>query len=514
MSIVKILLINPPIFRLNEPWYDTPSFGRTGLAYIAGYIRQFPEFEVKIIDSKFERLNFEKTTKLVLEYQPDVVGICAFTNEIKPAAYLAKLIKKKLPNTIIVVGGVHITALPEKTLEEFPEIDIGVIGEGEVTFYELCYALKYKKPLFDINGLSFREDNKIIVTPPRERILDQDSIPFPAWDLLPNSKMYILMTLRGCPFNCVFCMNPNGRVARTRSIDNVIEELELVTKNYAPKEIMFGDELFSINMDRTKALLTAMIEHGLHKKLRWWVQTHVHFVDYELCTLMKKAGCIKLGMGIETGDEEALKKLGKGTNLDMILKARKAAKDAGLPIETYFIVGQPNETVESINKTIDLAVKMNPDLPIFGIMSPFPGTEIARLAAKGESGYRLVTTDWNEYNKQIGGALEFANLTRKQIEIMQIKAYAKVFLNNHRYKDFIKFLWHYRVGAFSVLKKIIGIKPKDNFGEIGDPSKRIRLDKEGRELIISATQSWQKWQVSEAGRARRLEPDKIKIKHA
>ena len=510
---MKILLINPPIFRVNEPWYDTPPFVRTGLAYIAGYIRQFPEFEVKIIDCKFERLNFEETTKLVSDYKPDVVGLGAFTNEIKPAAYLSRLIKRKFPETIIVVGGVHITALPEKTLEEFPEIDIGVIGEGEITFYELCYALKYKKSLFDINGLSFRNEGKIIVTLPRERILDQDSIPFPAWDLLPPSKKYILMTLRGCPFNCVFCMNPNGRVARTRSIGSVIEELKIIAENYAPEEIMFGDELFSVDMDRTKSLLTEMIKHGLHKKLRWWIQTHVRFVDNELCRLMKEAGCIRMGLGIETGDEESLRTLGKGTNLDMIMKARLAAKEAHLPIETYFIIGQPNETIESMKKSIDLAVKMNPDLPIFGIMSPFPGTEIARLAAKGEGGYRLVTTDWNEYNKQIGGALEFANLTRKQIEIMQIKAYASVFLKNHRYIDFLKFLWHYRIGAFSVLKKIMGVKLKDNFGDIGDPSKRIQLDKDGKETIASATQLWQKWQVAEVGRARKLKPDQMKVKH-
>jgi len=302
-------------------------------------------------------------------------------------------------------------------------------------------------------------------------------------------------------------MNPNGRVARTRSIASVIEELEMIVEKYAPNELMFGDELFSVEMGRTKDLLNEMIKHGLNKKLKWWIQTHVRFVDDEMCQLMKEAGCVRMGLGIETGDEESLKTLGKGTNLDMILKARLAAKKAKLPIETYFIIGQPNETMESIKKTIKLAVKLNPDLPIFGIMSPYPGTEIARLAANGEGGYKLVTTNWDEYNKQLGGALEFANLSRKQIEIIQIKAYASVFLKNYRYKDFIKFVWHYRVGAFSVLKKILGMKTKDLFEDISDPTKRIKLNKNGKEIIISATQSWQKWQVSEQGRA-------LKIKHS
>jgi len=506
---MKILLINPPVFRVDEPWYDTPPFVRTGLAYIAGYIRQFPEFEVKIIDCKYERLGFEETLERVLEFNPDVVGMGAFTNEIKPAAHLAALIKKQIPKTVIVAGGVHLTAIPERTLDEFSEFDIGVVGEGEITFYELCYALKYKKTLHDISGLVFRDKGKNIVTPPRERVLDQDSIPFPAWDLLPSADKYVVMSLRGCPFNCIFCMNPNGRIARTRSIDSVIEELELIADTYGPKEIMFGDELFSVDMDRTKILLNEMIKHGLHKKLRWWIQTHVRFVDKEICLLMKKAGCIKMGLGIETGDEEKLKNTGKGTTMDMIVKARQAAKEANLFVETYFIIGQPEETLESMKKTIQLAVKMNPDLPIFGIMSPYPGTEIARLAAKGEAGYKLVTTDWNEYNKQIGGALEFASLTRKQIEVMQVRAYTSVFLKNHRYLDFMKFLWHYRVGAFSVLKKMVGIKPKNEFEKERDG--RIQLDKEGKKLIADATQSWQKWQVEELGRAKKRKA--VKIKH-
>ena len=510
---MRVLLINPPVFRVDEPWYDTPNFVRTGLAYLAGYLRQYPDFDIQIIDSKFERIDFETTLQKVVDFKPDVVGLCAFTNEIKPAAYMSKMIKNILPQSIIVIGGVHVTALPDKTLEEFPEFDIGVIGEGEITFHELCDAIKNNKPLENISGLSFKKNNDIHITSPRERILDQNSIPFPAWDLLPAAEMYIVMSQRGCPFNCVFCMNPNGRVARKRSIENVIEELEMIIDDFHPKSVMYGDELFSVDMDRTRDLLDAMIATDIPKNIKWWAQTHVRFVDEALFKLMKKANCSIMGLGIETGDEEKLKTLGKGTNLKMMMEARDAAKKANVAIETYFILGQPNETVESMKKTVDLAVKMNPELPIFGIMSPYPGTEIARLAANGEAGYRLATTDWNEYNKQIGGALEFANLSRQQIEIMQIKAYTKVFLLNRRYKDFLKFVWHYRVGAWSVVKKILGFKPKNKYGVIGDSTKRIELDDDGREKIISATTSWQKWQTTELGRARKSKASSLKVKH-
>ena len=257
------MLVNPPVFRIEEPWYDTPPYARTGLAYLAGYLRQYPGFEIKILDCKFEMLNFEQAYEKILEFKPNILGLGAMTNEIKPAAYLAKMVKDKLPATITVIGGVHVTALPEITLQEFTQFDVGVIGEGEITFYELCTAVRDGKPLNNIKGLSLRNGNEIEVTPPRDRILNQDSIPFPAWDLLPMADEYGVMTLRGCPFNCVFCMNPNGRVARKRSVDNVIEELEMLIEKFHPSSISFGDELFSIDMERSKELLTAMIEHNI-----------------------------------------------------------------------------------------------------------------------------------------------------------------------------------------------------------------------------------------------------------
>ena len=191
-------------------------------------------------------------------------------------------------------------------------------------------------------------------------------------------------------------------------------------------------------MDRCHELLDAMIAAGVQKRMEWTAQTHVHFVDHPLLSKMKVAGSWRIGMGIETGDTEVLKRTGKGSTPEMILKAGAAAKQAKLPIETYFILGHPNETIESMKRTIDLAVKLNPETPIFGVMVPSPGTEIGRMAAAGEGGYRLRLTDWDDYDKQIGGALEFASLTRNQIERLQLWAYTKVFLFNGRCVDFVR----------------------------------------------------------------------------
>jgi radical SAM superfamily enzyme YgiQ (UPF0313 family) len=513
-SHYKVCLVNPPVLGIFEPWYDKPDFGRVGLAYLAGYLRQYPGYEIKIIDAKFDQLNFEQVRRQVRDFEPDLVGFTAFTNEIKPAAYQAGLIKRDSPGTVTVIGGVHVTSLPRQSMEEFPTFDIAAIGEGEVTFSELCGALKYGAPLEDVKGIVFRKGGEIVQNPPRERILDQDSIPFPAWDLLPAAETYFIQSLRGCPFNCKFCMNPNGRVARKRSVQNVIDELNWIIDTYQPSGISFGDELFSVDMERTRELVDAMVENGIGEKVTWDVQTHVRFVDYDLFVRMNKAKVERVELGIETGDEEMLKKMGKGTSLDTIMKAHEEAEKANAPIGTFFLFGQPNETPDTLKRTIDLAVKINPQLPMFGLMTPYPGTEVARLAAKEEGGYRLLTTDWDEYNKQIGGAMDFANLSRTQIEWFQTLAYLKVFLKNHRYLAFFQFLWTYKEAAVSVLKKMI-FKQESLSEQIQKPAdydevinSNIQVDIES---LVTARDEWQKTQKDELKRAKRYKPEAVKV---
>lgn len=510
--VLKVVLVNPPPFQVLEPDYDTPAFGRMGLAYLAGYLRQFAGFDVRIVDAKLERIGFDETVARALAAQPDVVGLGAFTCEIKPAAYVAQLVKAARPETTTVIGGVHLTAIPEHTLHEFPQFDVGVRGEGEVTFHELCDGIRRGlsgDALLGIAGLVLRTSNGIAATPSRDRIADQDTIPLPAWDLLPRASEYILMTQRGCPFNCLFCMNPNGRTARPRSVENFMGELLMILDRYRPTDIRFGDELFSVNMDRCHELLDAMIAAGVQRRVKWTAQTHVHFVDYPLLTKMKEAGAWRIGMGIETGDTEMLKKTGKGSTPEMILKAGEAARQAELPIETYFILGHPNETLASMTRTIDLAVRLNPQTPIFGVMVPFPGTEIGRLAAAGEGGYRLRSTNWDDYDKQLGGALEFADLTRNQIERLQIWAYTKVFLANGRYADFLKFCWRYRTAGMSLLMKIL-FRRSDKLAATLS-SEVTSNPPPSLEQIVSSTKEWQDWQRTDLTRLKKLRPGQSNV---
>ena len=450
---MRVLLINPPPYqRVDE--YDTPNFTRLGLACLAGTLRARTAAQVEIVDGKFERLSYEAILERVRRFSPDVVGLTAFTNEIKPAARVTALIKALSPGIATVIGGVHASVLPERTLEEFPAFDVVAVGEGELTFVELVNALASGESLRDIAGLCYRAADGVAVrTAERVREVDLDSLGAPAWDLLPSSPRYLFMTQRGCAYRCTFCANPNGRLVRTRSVEHVIAELEAIIGR-GGEELYIGDELFTADRERTHQLLDAMIAGGIGRKLRWSAQTHVNLVDRDLFAKMKAAGCFICGLGIETGDPDIMRRMKKGSTIDRVMKARYAAREVGMPIEGLMIIGHPYETWESAMRTIEFAVELNPDRPIVGVMVPYPGTEVAAMAARGEGGYRLLSTDWNDYAKQIGNALAFENLSRRQLEMLQLLAYVRVFVGNRRWADLARFVWKYRSEGMAVLRKI------------------------------------------------------------
>jgi radical SAM superfamily enzyme YgiQ (UPF0313 family) len=507
---MKILLINPPVINILEPWFDEPNFVRTSLAFLAGYLREYSNYKIVCVDAKFERLNFEQTLNRIKSENPDIIGFTAFTNEIKPAVYLASKIKQEIPNAITVLGGAHITALPIQTMKEFSSIDIGIFGEGEETLLELCQAIEAKKTLTGLKGVVFREDEHIIKNTERSRILDQDSIPMPAWDLMPPSEMYYIQTVRGCPFNCIFCMNHNGKVARKRSLQFVINEMNFLIDRGA-KQISFGDELFSVDMKRTHELLDLMIADKIGERVKWDIQTHVSYVDDELLAKMKKANIYRCEMGVEAGDEEALKRMGKATNEEVILKAFRLARKHNITTGSFLLIGQPNETFATIWKTIKMGIKINPHEPMIGTMVPYPGTEVSKMAANGEGGYKLVSYDWDDYGKQINGSLEFTNLSLRSIKLMQMVGYTLIFLANFRFWDFSKFFWNYRTAAINLFtdtffgkKQSKSLKPND-YDNIFDRMKVIT-----HQDMLEAREYWKTVQADEIKNTKIKRPHLLK----
>lgn len=453
---MKVLLVNPPPFQKIESFYDEPPYPRTGIAYLAGYLRA-KGIDVQVLDCKFDRLTLAQGLERVKQLAPDIVGFGAFTNEIVQAAEFARSVKQFNAHIVTVIGSVHVTAIPEETMREFPQFDYGVVGEGEETLHEFVQNVGSTEALAKTLGVCFLDSNKeFVYAGPRPRITNQDALPFPAWDLFRPAAEYILHTERGCPFACNFCMNPNGRIVRSRSPENVLAEIKWLTTFADPKRILFGDEIFTIDRERAAGIFRLLIAHGFNKKFSWWCQTHVKTIDLELVKLMRESNCDLVGLGVESGDPARLKAIGKGTSRADILRAVQIMKDVGQPFMTFFILGQPDETVESAMNTIDFAVELNPTLPVFGLMVPYPGTKIAEMVKRGEGGYVLLSTDWNVYNKQFGNAIAFKNLSRGQLERLVIHGYLKVFLHNRRFKELGQFLWKYRREGIAVARKQVG----------------------------------------------------------
>lgn len=450
---MRVLLVNPPP-RMRVDQFDTPDFGRVGLAYLAAMLRRDPAVAVAVVDARLERLRHDEVLDRARRFGPDVVGLTAFTNEVRSAARVARGVKRLLPGAVTVLGGPHVSALPEATLEEFPEFDVGVVGEGEHTLDALAHALDRREALDGIPGLVFRRGGHPLRTAERANEPDLDRFPRPAWELMPPSRRALLVTQRGCPYACNFCQNPAGRRVRQHSAARVVADVEWLLTHQGTEEIMVCDEIFTVDAPRTEALLDAMIAAGLGRRVRWWAQTHVNTASRALFEKMRAAGCYRVGLGVETGDPDAMRAMHKGISPARVIAARRMAAEAGLPVEGLFILGHPHETWRSALRTVDFAAALDPEIPVFSTMVPYPGTEVAAMAARGEGGYRLLSRDWDDYINQLGHSLAFEHLSRRQLELIQMYGYLKVFAANGRWGDLARFAWTYRSEGAAVVRKL------------------------------------------------------------
>jgi len=430
---------------------------------LASYLQK-NRIQAQIFDANYHSWSEERTVKKIIKFQPDLVGISAMTHEIKVANHLAGQIKKKLKKIPVVIGGCHLTALPRETLEEFSNFDFGIYGEGEKPLFQLVRILErdpktegFKK----VESLVYRtKKGKIRVNPPAERLTSKelDQLPYPAFDQYYQTsetgtdRRYPIMASRGCPFNCAFCMQVLGRQVRRRLPGNLLREVEMAVKKFGVKTFAFYDEIFIFNDQASVKTLKLMKKHQFAKKLRWCANSRANLITKDLAKLAKQAGCYSLEFGVESGSEEILKKINKQITLKQVEKAIGEIKASGIKTFAYFILGHPGETRKTIRATIDFAVKLNPDQIAVGLMVPYPGTEIYRMAQKGEGGYRLLSRDWSKYDKYGGGALELKGLPLAELERWQRQMFLEFYLRNGRFLDLAKFILKYKREIFWLLR--------------------------------------------------------------
>lgn len=457
---MKVALIKPP--EVHPYWYKKKP--ALGISYLSSYLTK-NKINNKLFDAYYFSWSKEKTVEEVNKYKPDIIGISSMTHEIITAHNLATLFQKEMPGIPIVIGGCHVTALPAQTLEEFPNFTYGVYGEGEKTLLELTKSLfkKKTKRMPAIKGLTYRDHKgRVIVNEPRERLTSDelDALPYPAFhlyykngnqSLIEKNDVYVIMSSRGCPYNCVFCMQVLGRQVRRRTPEKIVAEIEYAIRHYGAHTIQFYDEIFLFNDELCYKTLNLMIQKNLPKKMRWFGLTRVNMVNQELIHKAKESGCFRLEMGIESGSNKILKQIRKQITVEQAEKAVRIIKSEGILTDCNYILGHPGETRKTLKQTSDLAIRLNTTTMAMGIMVPYPGTDVYKMVQEGKGGYKLLSRDWSLYDKYGGKALEIKNIPLTELEQLQRKTLLYFYLKNFRFWELFKFIISYRRVIISLL---------------------------------------------------------------
>lgn len=404
-----------------------------GIASLAAYSIQHGH-ETAAIDAMYEAIDNSTLLSRILSYEPSIVGITAKTPDIPECEKLAKEIKKVNQNTIIIIGGAHITACKERVLKECSSFDYGVMGEGENVFVELLSHLCNKTPeISKIDGVVYRDNGSIVANAVRPFILDLDALLYPAWHLFPQGSDIPLFLSRGCPFKCLFCQRVMGNRVRTMSPQRAIDDIQRSIRDHGARFFQIEDETFGVDKKWAYEFLHLLISKGLNKKIGWAANSRVNLADLDLYKTMKEAGCVLLGFGIESGNQEILNTVHKGFTLDQAVSAISICKRVGIHASAFFILGHPDETPKSVRDTINFACKLNPDSVSFGLMVPYPGTAIYDMAKENKGGYFNLSEDWSQYTKYFGEPMKFANFRKGQLTRYQKQAYLEFYIRNLKF---------------------------------------------------------------------------------
>lgn len=415
----KILLIAPPFYRLLGSHFNGLHLG---IAYIAAVLKQYGHdakvYNADYLDSSgyaslreiFENFPTYKTILSDLShpiwieikdkisaFNPDIIGITMFTANYKAAKNIAKISKALDPGVRIIVGGPHPSLNCVEVLEN-KEFDFAIRGEGEFSFLELIEGKKAE----DIKGLSYKNNGKIIHNEDRPYIANLDILPFPNRDSFLNGtgdmEIGFVLTGRGCPYSCSYCASPViwQRRTRFRSVSNVLEELECLKNKYDLPLVHFVDDTFTLNKRRTKEICKQIINRNL--SLKWVCEARVDTLDEELISLMAKAGCSKIKIGVESGSDRILKMVKKGFAKNKVKQTVKLIKKYQIPLSVYLMAGFPGETNEDLRQTIELATELDADYYSLSIFTPYYGTQIWKEME--ESGKKFEKDHWEYFFHQ------------------------------------------------------------------------------------------------------------------
>lgn len=389
MKIFKAVFVNPfPYYAagINEATVYPP----LGLAYFASFLRQ-KGLDIRLIDANILQKTNDAVLSEIEAFGPQLVGISTNVVTAQAGEELAKMLKQKYPEKIVVFGGPYATNVVEKLLTR-SGADCIIRGEGEMTLLEF---IEKGGEVENIKGVSYLKNGKLVSNPDAGKIQDLDELPYPAYDLLPPLSRYHsrsrytpmapLMMTRGCPHGCIFCSSAHtannimGAVVRKRSPENIVGELQMLSEKFKVRQIDFLDDNFSQDMEYANRVMDAIIEAHLPIVFNFQNGLRADKLDEQLIIKMKKAGVIKVGIGIESGEQKIVDLAKKSLDLQRVRDSIRLLRKHGIIVIGFFMLGLPGETAKTMEKTIQFAKETNPHMANFSVVLPLPGTELYRM---------------------------------------------------------------------------------------------------------------------------------------
>ncbi len=405
-----IVLINPPYsFWSPQKNYLRPfigTFPSLGLLSLASALRK-KKFDVKIVEGASLNWSFSQILREVVPEKPEFVGFGCTTASVGNGAKLAALLKERLPQTRTFIGGPHLTALPRQTLRCYPAFDYGVAGEGEMAFLEVLDAVAAGQNLETVASAVYREGETIRVNPRRRFIENLDELPFPAYDLLPffperyrpplfnylQGPTAPIAFSRGCPQACTFCdRSVFGNRYRSFSEDYLLDLISHLHGKYRVQHLVFVDDQFAARSLRLIRFCEKLLQRNL--RISWNCDARADSLDQDMLHLMKKAGCWMVSYGVESGSQDILNSIRKDIEIRQIEQVVRWTKEAGIRAKGLFMIGYPQETVETLRQTLDLILRCPFDEINLSFLTPFPGTALYEQI-KNTPGF---LEDWDRMN--------------------------------------------------------------------------------------------------------------------
>ncbi|HEY72949.1 MAG TPA: radical SAM protein [Thermoflexia bacterium] len=438
---MKVLIINPPwpgrgygtrsqnriIKRRGDKYLQYPIF----LGYLAAQLKRAGR-EVFYIDAVMDELSPDETWARVEHIRPDAIFMETTTPSIKFDYWAITIMKERSGGALMLAGGPHVTVFPTQALRECGALDVALKQEFDTRVVPVLGNLD---DLTGVTGITFRQNGRIVDTGPAVLCEDLDSAPFPDRDTVPFERYHEawysrlpfinVMTSRGCPYPCTFCLWPNamyGHKQRFRSVGNVIEELKYEIERHGVREINIDDSTFTTNKARVIEFCQKLRDNRID--LLWTCNGRVDNVDWEMLLEMKAAGCKLIRYGVESGSLKVLERIRKGYTLEQVRRGFRLTREAGIMALGGFMFGFPYDTRETVERTLQLARDLNPDMVQFSICMPYPGTPM--YAEAWEAG-KIIAEEWREYDMTCGPVVETEDMTRAELRPILSRAYREFY---------------------------------------------------------------------------------------